>query len=53
MNGEWESVSAKESAVSKLQAEARSKLSDVESREVSLKFREERLNQEKVGTWCF
>lgn len=48
INGDWESVSAKEADLSKMQAEARAKLSDVESREMSLKFREERLSQEKV-----
>ena len=48
INGEWESVSAKEADLSKMQAEVRAKLSDVDSREMSLKFREERLSQEKV-----
>ena len=48
INGDWESVSAKEADLSKMQAEVRAKLSDVDSREMSLKFREERLSQEKV-----
>ena len=50
LNSEWEQISENEAQVSKLQAEARAKLSDVESREVSLKYREERLEHEKV---CF
>ena len=49
LNSEWEEISDKESQLSKLQAEARAKLSDVESREISLKYREERLDQEKVS----
>ena len=48
LGGEWEDISQKESELSKLQAEARAKLSDAESREISLKYREERLDQEKV-----
>ena len=48
INGDWESVSAKEADLSKMQAEVRAKLSDVDSREMSLKFRGERLSQEKV-----
>ena len=54
INGDWESVSAKEADLSKMQAEVHAKLSDVDSREMSLKFREERLSQEKVRfVQCF
>eukprot|EP00116_Pleurobrachia_bachei_P008136 sb/3468398/ len=40
-------LTVKEASLSKLQAETRSKLSDVKNRENSLQFREERITQEK------
>ena len=48
LNCEWGKISEKEAEVSKLQAELRAKLSDVDNRDVALKFREDRISQEKV-----
>eukprot|EP00116_Pleurobrachia_bachei_P002069 sb/3462331/ len=47
MAQDWEGLTVKEASLSKLQAETRSKLSDVKNRENSLQFREERITQEK------
>ena len=50
MAKDWEGLTVKEASLSKLQAETRTKLSDLDNREKSLKFREERITQEKVYT---